>query len=101
MIPAVALILWAKSKSLESSVINKILILLLLTLSLEAGNCWKIKNKDTRALCESKYEHKKNCWKIKYRDTKAYCEATAYGQNSCWKIKNNDEKEMCIAEAGN
>ena len=81
--------------------INKVLIFILLSLSLEAGNCWKIKNNDTKALCESKYEHKKNCWKIKNKDTQAYCEASAYGQNSCWKIKENDAKEMCRAETGN
>ena len=76
----------------------KLLIFTLLSLSLEAGNCWKIKNKDTRALCESKFEHKKNCWEIKDRDMKAYCEAIAYGDNTCWKIKSSDKKEMCIAE---
>jgi surface antigen len=77
------------------------LVMAVLTFTLEAKNCWKIKNADTKALCESKYEHKKNCWLIKDSDTKAYCEATAYGQNSCWKIKNADDKEMCIAERGN
>lgn len=80
---------------------KKLLILLFLPLSLEAANCWKIKNKDTKALCESKYEHKKNCWKIKNKDTQAYCEASAYGKKSCWKIKNKDAKEMCKAETGN
>ena len=82
------------------SLIGVCLLLLLFTLSLEAKNCWKIKNKDTKALCESKYEHKKNCWRIKNSDTKAYCEASVYGKNSCWKIKNTDAKEMCIAETG-
>ncbi len=81
--------------------IAKVLFFVLLSLSLEAGNCWKIKNKDQRALCESKYEDKKFCWKIKDKDTQAYCEATVYGKNTCWKIKNNDAKEMCIAETGN
>ena len=74
------------------------LLLLLFTLSLDAKNCWKIKNKDTKALCESKFEDKKNCWLIKDNDTKAYCEASVYGRNTCWKIKNVDAKEMCIAE---
>jgi hypothetical protein len=77
------------------------LLLLLLTHSLEAKNCWKIKNKDTKALCESKFEHKKNCWLIKDNDLRAYCEASAYGKNSCWKIKRADDKEMCRAETGN
>jgi hypothetical protein len=80
--------------------INKVLIFIVLPLSLEAGNCWKIKNKDTKALCESKYEQKKNCWKIKNKDMQAYCEASAYGKKSCWKIKENDAKEMCRAEMG-
>ena len=80
--------------------ITKVLIFILLSLSLEAGNCWKINNKDQRALCESKYEHKKCCWKIQDKATQAYCEATAYGENTCWKIKNNDAKEMCKAETG-
>ena len=78
-----------------------VLLLSVFTLTLEAKNCWKIKNRDTKALCESKYEHKKNCWLIKNSDTKAYCEASVYGQRSCWKIKNSDAKEMCIAETGN
>ena len=81
--------------------IRKILVFILLSLSLEAGNCWKVQNKDTRALCESKYEHKKNCWKIKNKDTQAYCEASAYDKKSCWKIKENDSREMCKAETGN
>ena len=78
-----------------------VLVLFGLVLNAEANNCWKIKNKDTKALCESKFEHKKNCWLIKASDMKAYCEATAYGKNACWKIKNADYKEMCIAETGN
>ena len=73
--------------------------LMVLVLTAEANNCWKIKNSDTKALCESKFENKKNCWIIKEIDIKAYCEATAYGKNSCWKIKNADYKEMCIAES--
>ena len=83
------------------NLIGTLLLLVLFAPLLEAKNCWKIKNKDTKALCESKFEHKKNCWLIKDSDTKAYCEASAYGQRSCWKIKNNDAKEMCIAETGN
>ena len=79
----------------------KILIFTLLSLSLEAANCWKVKNKDTKALCESKFEHKKNCWKIKNKDTRAYCEASAYDQKSCWKIKESDAREMCRVETGN
>ncbi len=78
--------------------IPKVLIFILLSLSLEAGNCWKIKNKDLKALCESKFENKKSCWKIKNNDSRAYCEATVYGKNTCWKIKDKDAKEMCIAE---
>ena len=81
--------------------LNKILILILLSLSMEAGDCWKIKNKDQRALCESKYEHKKSCWKIKNKDTRAYCEASAYGKKSCWKIKDKDAQSMCKVETGN
>ena len=77
------------------------LMMLLFTNLLEARNCWKIRDKDTKALCESKFEHKKSCWLIKNSDTKAYCEATVYGQRSCWKIKNHDAKEMCIAETAN
>ena len=81
--------------------IPKILILVFLVLSLHAGECWKIKNKDHKALCESKNEGKKSCWKIKDKDLKAYCEASAYGKRSCWKIKNKDAKAMCEAETGN
>ena len=62
------------------------------------GNCWKIKNSDTKALCESKFESKKHCWKIKNDDMRAYCEASAEGKKSCWKIKEHDYKEMCFAE---
>ena len=66
---------------------------------LEASSCWKIRNMDTRALCEAKYEHKKSCWKIKNDDLRAYCEATAEKQRNCWKIKENDLKAMCESEA--
>ena len=75
-------------------------MIILISISLNASNCWKIKNKDTKALCESKFEHKKNCWLIYNKDLQAYCEATAYGKKSCWKIKERDAKEMCIAETG-
>ena len=80
--------------------IGTVLMVWLCTITLEAKNCWKIKNADSKALCESKFENKKNCWLIKNSDMKAYCEASAYGKNSCWKIKENDAKEMCIAETG-
>ena len=80
--------------------ITKVMIFTFLALSLEAGNCWKVKSKDLRALCESKFEYKKSCWKIKNKDTQAYCEAVVYGKNTCWEIKNNDAKEMCKAETG-
>lgn len=79
----------------------KILLFILLALSLEAGDCWKIKDQDQKSLCESKYEDRKSCWKIKNQDTRAYCEASAYGKKSCWKIKDKDAKEMCKAETGN
>jgi len=79
----------------------KILLFILLTLSLKAGDCWKIKDQDQKALCESKYEDKKSCWKIKNQDTRAYCEASAYGKKSCWKIKDKDAKEMCKTETCN
>ena len=81
-------------------IIAALMLFILFTLLLQAKNCWKINNKDTKALCESKFEHKKNCWLIKNSDIKAYCEASAYGKSTCWKIKNADAKEMCIAETG-
>ena len=77
---------------------NKISILVLLTFSLEAGNCWKIKDKDQKALCESIYENKKSCWKIKNKNEKAYCEAIAYDKKTCWKIKDKDLRAMCEAK---
>jgi hypothetical protein len=86
-----------KSK-LMAMTFRYLLPILLFSLSLNASSCWKIKNKDMKALCESKFEHKKNCWLIKDKDTQAYCEATAYGQNSCWKIKDHDTQAMCEAE---
>ena len=79
-------------------ILEKYFITSLLLTSLHAGNCWKIKNKDQKALCESKNENKKSCWKIKNKDLKAYCEASAYGKKSCWKIKSKDMKAMCEAE---
>lgn len=59
------------------------IISMMLFVFLDAGNCWKIKNKDQRALCESQNESKKSCWKIKDKDARAYCEASAYGKQSC------------------
>ena len=44
-----------------------------------AGNCWKIKSADTKAL--KKFEGKKNCWIIK-NSMRAYCEASAEGKNA-------------------
>ena len=81
--------------------IKYFLLLLLFTTSLlTANSCWKIKNKDTQALCESKFENKQNCWKIKSKDKEAYCEATAYGKAMCWKIKERDLQALCEAEIG-
>lgn len=80
--------------------IRQILVFLALSLLLEAGECWKIKDRDQKSLCESKYENKKSCWKIKDNDMKAYCESSAYGKRNCWKIKDRDYKEMCKAETG-
>ncbi len=79
-------------------IIQKYLIIIFLLTSLNAGSCWKIKNKDQKALCESENESKKSCWKIKNKDLKAYCEASAYGKKSCWKIKSKDMKAMCEAQ---
>ena len=62
---------------------------------LYAKSCWKIRNNDQKALCESQYENKKNCWKIKNNDLKAFCEQVAYRKNSCWKIRNKNMKAMC------
>ena len=78
---------------------KNVLIMVLLSVFLAAGTCWKIKNKDKRALCESKNEHKKSCWKIKEKDLRAYCESSAYGKKNCWKIKNRDKRAMCEAES--
>ena len=36
-----------------------IVLVLLLTIGSEAKNCWKIKNNDTKRLCESKFEGKR------------------------------------------
>ncbi len=77
---------------------RQMFILLLFSVSIFAGSCWKIKNNDQKALCESKYEGKKSCWLIKKKDLRAYCKASAYGQQSCWTIKNKDLKAMCEAE---
>jgi len=79
----------------------KRLILLLVFASLaNAGECWKIKNKDAKHYCESITENKKNCWMIKNKDKKHYCESVAYGKNNCWMIKDRDLQSMCKAEAG-
>lgn len=77
-----------------------IIIMLSVISSVEAGYCWQIKNKDMKALCKSKFEHKKNCWLIKSQDMQAYCEASAYGKKSCWQIKEQDLQMMCKAEMG-
>ena len=78
----------------------KILIFVLLTLSLEAGVCWKIQNMDLRRYCETIVEGKKNCWMIKDMDSKYYCKAIAYKKKTCWQIKENDKREMCKALTG-
>lgn len=78
----------------------KTLIIALLALTSLGAECWKIHDKDTRALCYSVNEHKKECWKIKDKDTRAYCEAKAYNQNACWKIKDRDKRAYCNAMKG-
>jgi len=75
-----------------------LLFILLFSLTPHASSCWKIKNIDMKALCESKFEHKKNCWFIKDKDTQAYCEATVYGRTVVGKIKDHDTLAMCEAE---
>ncbi len=52
---------------------NLIMSIMLLTSIGFAGECWKIKDKDSKAFCESTAEGKKNCWKIKDKDSKAMC----------------------------
>jgi hypothetical protein len=68
------------------------------SVSFSGQYCWQIKDKDTKALCESRFEGKNNCWLIKNPDKKAYCEAVALGRNICWRIKDHDLKLMCEAE---
>jgi hypothetical protein len=79
-------------------VIKSYTIVVLLITSLNADSCWKIQNKDQKALCESQNEGKKSCCKIKNKDLRAYCEVSAYGKKSCWKIKNKDMRAMCEAQ---
>ena len=71
-----------------------------LTASTYAGDCWQIKDKDTKALCQATTEGKQTCWQIKNKDQKAYCEAVAYGKTTCWQIKSKDKKAMCKAQTG-
>jgi len=71
------------------------LLILLITINLQAGDCWAIHNKDKRYLCESEMEMKRSCWKIKDKDLRAYCENSAYGKKSCWKIKDKDLRAYC------
>ena len=77
-----------------------ILVGIILTVTIEAGVCWKIKNKDLLRYCESVVEGKKNCWMIKEEDSKSYCEAIAYSRKTCWKIKEDDKRELCKAITG-
>ena len=77
-----------------------ILGMIIPTLMIEAGVCWKIKDNDLRRYCESVVEGKKNCWLIKDTDKKNYCEAIAYHKKTCWKIKENDRREFCKVLTG-
>ena len=77
-----------------------ILAIIILTVMIEAGVCWKIQNMDLRRYCESVVEGKKNCWMIKEEDSKYYCEAIAYSKKTCWKIKEDDKRELCKAIMG-
>ena len=62
-----------------------------------ANSCWKIKDKDSKAYCESRYENKKSCWRIKNKDLRYQCESEN-GKNVCWKIKDKNKKIFCEAE---
>jgi len=68
---------------------------LLFGVNLYAGSCWKIKNSDQKAYCETIQENKRHCWLIKDRDLKALCETIAYGKRNCWLIKDKDKKAYC------
>ncbi len=74
--------------------------IIILTVMIEAGVCWKIQSNDLRRYCESVVEGKKNCWLIKNVDKKNYCEAIAYHKKTCWKIKENDSREFCKVLTG-
>ena len=84
----------------EKKMKRLIFITIILTVIIEAGVCWKIKNIDLRRYCESTVEGKKNCWMIKEADSKYYCEAIAYSKKTCWKIKEDDKREFCKAITG-
>jgi hypothetical protein len=73
------------------------LTILVSTFSTQAfsDSCWKIRNKDSRAYCESKNEGKHYCWKIREDDKRYMCEVEAYGRKTCWKIQDNDTKALC------
>jgi len=73
----------------------KFFIVCILTSFLFSNSCWKIKDLDEKAYCESIYEGKKSCWRIKNNDKKSMCEAEAYGKHTCWKIRNNDLRAVC------
>jgi len=72
-------------------IIYLLLMILFFSSTSMANSCWKIKNKDTKAFCESKFENKQNCWKIKNKDKEAYCEATAYGKAN---VLENQRKRL-------
>ena len=75
-----------------------LLIVLFLTSVSIANSCWKIKNKDTQALCESKFENKQNCWKVKIK--RHIARQRLMVRLMCWKIKERDLQALCEAEKG-
>lgn len=70
-------------------------LMLLISSPAFATDCWKIKDSDTRALCEARDKAKSGagaCWKITDPDKRALCEG------KCWKIGDYDLRVLCESQ---
>ncbi len=84
-----------EGEAMKFTSITIIILIATTTVPVNAGSCWKIKNRDQKAYCESIQENKRHCWLIKDQDLKALCETIAYGKRNCWLIKDKDKQAYC------
>jgi len=71
-----------------------VILILAIAVPSAASECWKIKDRDTRILCEEETkakEESRSCWRIRDTDKRNLCEG------KCDWIRDHDLRELCKA----